>query len=82
MCPHTAIGHMAMDAFAEDIDFPFIKVTVATAHPAKFADSVERILREDVPLPPALAAVMDKTKRRHVMEPSIENLSEYLDANA
>ncbi len=82
MCPHTAVGHMAMDAFAEDINFPFLKVTVATAHPAKFADSVERILREDVPLPPALAAAMDKTKRQHVMEPSIANLSDYLDANA
>jgi len=43
---------------------------------------VERILREDVPLPPALAAAMDKTKRQHVMEPSIANLSDYLDANA
>jgi len=44
MCPHTAVGHLAMDAFSKDVDLDFIKVTVGTAHPAKFADSVERII--------------------------------------
>ena len=82
MCPHTAVGHLAMDAFASDIDEEFIKVTVATAHPAKFADSVERILREDVPLPEALQAAMSKEKRVHVMPPSLEALSDYLEIHA
>ena len=82
MCPHTAVGHLAMDAFASDIDEEFIKVTVATAHPAKFADSVERILREDVPLPEALQAAMSKEKRMHVMPPSLEALSDYLEIHA
>ena len=71
-----------MDAFASDIDEEFIKVTVATAHPAKFADSVERILREDVPLPEALQAAMSKEKRVHVMPPSLEALSDYLEIHA
>jgi len=79
MCPHTAIAHMAMEAFAFDIEDAFIKVTVATAHPAKFADSVERIIREDVPLPAPLMKAMRKTKRVHVMPPSLKALEAYLE---
>ncbi len=78
MCPHTAVGHMAMESFSKDIDLDFIRVTVGTAHPAKFADSVERILHQDVPLPPALAKIMNVKKRVHIMEPNLEALSDYL----
>ena len=78
MCPHTTVGKLAMDAFAADVDDDFIKVTVATAHPAKFADSVERILREDVPLPEALAKTFRKTPRMHTMTPELSSLADYL----
>ena len=79
MCPHTAVGHLAMDAFSNDVDLDFIKVTVGTAHPAKFADSVERIIREDVPLPAPLAKAMKKKKRVHVMPPTLVALENYLE---
>lgn len=82
MCPHTTVGHLAMQAFSEDIPNPFIQVTIATAHPAKFADSVERILHEDVPLPPVLAEAMTKKQRVHVMEPTLSALDDYLARNA
>jgi threonine synthase len=78
MCPHTAVGHMAMEAFSEDVDLDFIKVTVGTAHPAKFADSVECIIHEDVPLPKPLAKAMRKKKRVHVMPPRLDALADYL----
>ncbi len=78
MCPHTAVGHLAMEEFSKDVDLDFIKVTVGTAHPAKFADSVERIIREDVPLPKPLAKAMRKKKRVHVMPPRLSALADYL----
>ncbi|MDB2437546.1 threonine synthase [Hellea sp.] len=78
MCPHTTVGHLAMEAFAKDVDRDFVKVVVGTAHPAKFADSVERIIREDVPLPAPLQKAMRKTKRVHVMEPNLKSLDNYL----
>ena len=78
MCPHTTVGQLAMDAFAQDVDMDFIKVTVATAHPAKFADSVERILREDIPLPVPLEQAFNKTPRVHVMTPQLSSLADYL----
>jgi len=82
MCPHTAVGHLAMEAFSKDVDQEFIKVVVGTAHPAKFADSVERIIREDVPLPAPLQKAMRKTKRVHVMEPKLKALDNYLAIHA
>ena len=78
MCPHTAVGHLAMEEFSKDVDRDFIKVTVGTAHPAKFADSVERIIHEDVPLPKLLAKAMRKNKRVHVMPPELTALENYL----
>jgi len=82
MCPHTAVGHLAMEKFAEDITFPFTRITVGTAHPAKFANSVERILHREIPMPRPLARAMKKKKRVHVMEPSLSALSIYLDIHA
>lgn len=78
MCPHTTVGHLAMQAFAADVSNEFIKVTVATAHPAKFAQDVERIIREDVPLPAPLKKAYRKTKRMHIMKPNLDNLADYL----
>ncbi len=78
MCPHTAIGHMAMEEFTKDIDAPFTRITVATAHPAKFSNSVGRILHTAVPLPTALAKSVKKKKRVHVMPPTLVALENYL----
>jgi len=78
MCPHTAVGHLAMNEFADDFDGTFTKITVATAHPAKFADSVERIIGEDIPLPAPLAKSMRRQKRVTALAPTLEALRDYL----
>ncbi|MEP1229969.1 MAG: threonine synthase [Litorimonas sp.] len=82
MCPHTTIGHLAMEEFSNDIDVDFTRVTVATAHPAKFADSVERILHATLPIPAPLAKALSKKKRVYIMKPSLGNLADYLAAYA
>lgn len=79
MCPHTAIGHMAMDAFSSDVNRDFIKVVVSTAHPAKFADSVERIIGQDIPLPAPLKKAMKQEKIVHNMAPTLDAMAEYLE---
>ena len=78
MCPHTAVGHLAMNAFAKDVKQDFIRVTVATAHPAKFKQSVERILHTEIGMPNSLVLAMDKPKHMHVMRPSLRALTDYL----
>lgn len=82
LCPHTAVGHMAMKAYMAEDTRELTKITVATAHPAKFADSVERILHEDIVMPDALAASMNRKKRLHIMPPKLESLSDYLAIHA
>jgi len=81
MCPHTAIGHMAMQDFAANTDEHYTKIIVSTAHPAKFRDEVERIIRETVPLPASLQACIDAPSHKHVMAPTLTALDEYLKAN-
>ena len=79
MCPHTAVGHLGMQAFRDAhpaLEATF--VTVGTAHPAKFADSLEDILREPIPTPPALAEAERKTPRVQDMPPSLNALAAYV----
>ena len=78
MCPHTAVGHLAMEAFSQDIKDDFIKVTVSTAHPAKFADDVEHILETSLKMPKALESAFKHEKNVHYMTPTLDALSDYL----
>lgn len=80
MCPHTAVGHLAMEAFAADIDIDFMKITVATAHPAKFQSSVERILRTDIPLPEPLANCMRTRKVQHISPPALDEVMNFVES--
>ncbi len=82
MCPHTAIGHLAMEAFSKDVDTDFTKIIVSTAHPAKFANEVGRIIREDIALPKPLSSLMSRTAYAHEMAPSLSNLADYLARTA
>ncbi|NNE58704.1 MAG: threonine synthase [Hellea sp.] len=72
VCPHTSVGHMAMQAFSDGLDPDFIKVTVSTAHPGKFADSVERILRMDLDLPKPLSKAMKRKKIYNLASPTLD----------
>lgn len=81
MCPHTAVGHMAMQDFVADTDKDYTKITVSTAHPAKFKDEVEQIIRETIPLPASLQACIDAPSHKHVMAPALSALDEHLKAN-
>lgn len=82
MCPHTAVGHLAMQDFIDDSGLygeDAIRVTVSTAHPAKFLDDVERILDTELALPAALHACIEAPSHRYVMQPDVSALGRYLD---
>ena len=55
--PHTAVGVKVAREFAED-GVPML--TMATAHPAKFPDAVERATGERPVLPEHLADLLDR----------------------
>ena len=81
MCPHTAVGHLAMDEFTQNQKTQYTKITVSTAHAAKFKEDVERVLRAKIAVPKALQACIDAPSHKHTMSPTIEALSDYLDAS-
>ena len=64
--PHTAIGvRAARSLLAERSETPV--VALATAHPAKFPEAVERATGRRPALPPHLADLMDRRERFTVL---------------
>ncbi|MCC6719259.1 MAG: threonine synthase [Acetobacteraceae bacterium] len=59
--PHTAIGIAAARAHMPGHGIPM--VAMATAHPAKFPDAMERATGQRPALPPALADLYDRPER-------------------
>lgn len=77
--PHTAVGIAAARAHAGS-SAPM--VTLATAHPAKFADAVEQATGIRPKLPPALAAIMDKRERLTVLPNDIAAVARFVRERA
>jgi threonine synthase len=67
--PHTAAAVDVRERIGGDD-----RVIVATAHPAKFEDIVEPLIGREVPVPPALAALLDRPSRVTEIEPTLDAL--------
>ena len=78
--PHTAIGLAAARAFAADIDGPV--VTLATAHPAKFRDAVERAAGVRPTMPSRVSGLFDREERYDVLPAELGAVEEFIAARA
>jgi threonine synthase len=67
--PHTATAAAVLDRL-EDDDW----VVVATAHPAKFEGIVEPLVGRSVPVPPALARLLERPGESTRIEPTLDAL--------
>ncbi len=75
--PHSAVGFAALEKEIETR--PGITgVVLATAHPAKFAEVVEPVLNEALPIPPELSRCLEGERRVIPMEPRLDALREVL----
>ena len=73
LCPHSAIGvHVAKDF----IDTGETVVSLGTAHPAKFKETVESALEVSVPIPPAIESIMEKQESVKVIPPNKYKVAE------
>lgn len=77
--PHTAIGLAAAQESADDAA-PM--VTLATAHPAKFRDAVERSTGIRPTLPPRVGDLFDRTERYDQLPATFEAVTEYIAERA
>jgi threonine synthase len=73
--PHTAIGLAAARALAHD-DIPV--VTLATAHPAKFRDAVERATGVRPSLPSRLGGLFERQERYDTLPATLGAVKDYV----
>ena len=77
--PHTAVGvRAALDCVKDGSSV----ICLATAHPAKFGDAVEKGIGFPLELPPRLAALQGLTTRCEVMEADRELIKRFLQERA
>ena len=81
MCPHTAVGYLGLRDYFRDTDSAAYGVVLATAHPAKFLDTVEAAIKRDYPLPPALQALVSQEKHATPLNNQYEALKAFLLEN-
>ncbi|MDZ7642621.1 MAG: threonine synthase [Desulfurivibrio sp.] len=77
--PHSAVGVYAGQACRRP-EHPL--VCLATAHPAKFGEAVERAIGRPPELPPPLAELAGRESRCQVMAAEVETIREFIDAHA
>lgn len=77
--PHTAIGLAAAQAHASD-DVPM--VTLATAHPAKFRDAVERATGLRPTLPSRVGDLFEREERYDVLPATFEAVTGFIAERA
>ena len=51
---------------------------LATAHPAKFAETVEPLIGQNLPVPPGIARVMERSRHSIEIAPELDALREVL----
>ena len=76
--PHTAIAVAAARARRGDLGTPM--VALATAHPAKFPDAVERATGQRPPLPARLADLHAREERLTVLPNDLRAVEEFMKA--
>jgi threonine synthase len=77
--PHTAVGvRAALDLLPADT----ARVCLATAHPAKFGDAVEKAVGALAPVPDSIAALEGKETRCAVMDADLEQVRRFVIAHA
>jgi len=80
--PHTAVAVAAARAEVQEGGDTSPMVALATAHPAKFPDAVERAIGIRPACPPALADILDKRERTTILPNDIGAVARFVRAHA
>jgi len=75
--PHSAVAYRAQQRHPGVGEAP--TVVLATAHPAKFHDVVERAIGRSVELPEGLAAILDAEEQFAQIDPTLKALEDFLN---
>jgi threonine synthase len=75
--PHGAVGYLALERYLQQHSIEK-GLFLETAHPVKFYDVVEPVLKQTIPLPDAVKEIIDLPKKSTLMNVSFEELKDFL----
>lgn len=75
--PHAAVGYYAAKDYLANYANSRV-VVLGTAHPAKFLDVMNDVLDKQVPIPEALAVLINKEKKATAITSSFEDFKSNL----
>lgn len=76
--PHTAVGLLGWESFVKQHADPAQGIVLATAHPAKFAETVERAVGARPDMPERLAVALDRPKQAIAFPNRFATLQDFL----
>ncbi|MFA5849877.1 MAG: threonine synthase [Bacteroidales bacterium] len=76
--PHGAVGYAALKDFLREFPGNYNSIILETAHPAKFSDTVEKIIGKEVNMPDRLAQCLKKDKRSIKISSYFEDFKSFL----
>ena len=79
--PHTAVGIRSWEAYRKEHPEPSQGLVLATAHPAKFADIVQKGMGITPPLPERLARYLQRPKLSRPMSSRYDDFKQFLLAH-
>ena len=77
--PHSAVAVAGAERCRRDSEVPM--VAIATAHPAKFPDAVEKAIQQRPALPPHLADLMKRPERSATLANDLGALKSYISGH-
>ncbi|GHB89182.1 threonine synthase [Persicitalea jodogahamensis] len=78
MCPHTAVAYEGLQKYRQESGEDFTGIFLATAHPAKFLDLVERTLDSSVHIPERLKNLLSLEKNAIPLKRRFQDFKAYL----
>jgi threonine synthase len=79
--PHTAVGILGWEAYRKEHPEPSQGLVLATAHPAKFAEIVQKGIGIAPPLPSRLAEYLQRPKLSRPMSSKYDDFKQFLLAH-
>ncbi len=76
--PHGAVAYLGLQRYSEKSSQDFVGVLLETAHPAKFVEVVENVLKEKIKIPEKLGAFNKKEKQSIEFSADFESVKNYL----
>lgn len=73
--PHAAVGYSALKSLLKKDEKGIL---LATAHPVKFPETVEKIIGKPIPIPASIASLFDASQKMIDMEASYQDFKEWI----